>query len=106
MSGFDTTQAKVRRAIMQRPGKRGLDIPEETYDRIFDVASGITMPVWGRPPTPEQMQWLHDSGAHTPDKIHAAFSALPHPHAPTVRLGEYQSFQHALETYHEHGGKT
>jgi hypothetical protein len=105
MSGHDTLQAKLRRALMELPGKRGLDIPAETYDRIFDVASGITMPVWGRPPTPEQMDFLYRNGHHTPDRIHAAFSQLPHPHAPTVRLGEYQTFQHALETYQEHGGK-
>ena len=66
------------------PGKRGIDIPEHIYDRIAPVANGITLPLWGRPASPEQLQWLHDNEVTEPEDIHKAFNGLPHPHAPSV----------------------
>lgn len=84
------------------PGKRGIDIPEHIYDRIAPVANGITLPLWGRPAAPEQLQWLHDNEITEPEDIHKAFNGLPHPHAPSVSVGEFPSYAHAMSVFEEH----
>ena len=84
------------------PGKRGVEIPEEEYDKVYPVAAGITLPLWGRPPHPRQMQYLHDQGITEPADIHAAFSSLPHPQAPNVTVGEYPAYAEAFQTYEAH----
>jgi hypothetical protein len=102
VSGADQLGVRVRQYLESLPGKRGRDIPEDVYDAIHHVASGITMPLWGRPPTPQQMQHLYDTGTHDPQGIHDAFGGLPHPHAPNLKVGEYQSYQRAHEEYRKH----
>jgi hypothetical protein len=102
MAGNDTQAFKYKQWLLSQPGKRGIDIPADTWDKIHQVASGITQPLWGRPPTPQQMQHLHDSGATTPDRIHAAFAELPHPHAPHLSVGEYDSWKSAYGLYQQH----
>ena len=88
--------------FQQLPGKRGADIEPELYDRIYRVASGITLPLWGRPPSPQQMQWLHDQGAHEPAAIHAAFNDLPHPMAPNVTVGQFPAYAQAFKAHEQH----
>lgn len=102
MSGGDTLQNKARIYVEGLPGKRGKDIPEELYDRIFSAASGITQQIWGRPPTPHQMQYLFDNGHHTPDKVKDAYGSLPHPHADGLTVGEYPQYLDAYEHYKKH----
>jgi hypothetical protein len=85
--------------LQQLPGKRGVDIPADDYDRMYQVANGITLPVWGRPVSPHQLQWLYDQGATTPEAIHAAFNAQPHPHAPNVTVGEFPEYARAYQTH-------
>ena len=104
MSGQDTNAYKFRQFLMSLPGKRGIDIPEDKFDAIHQVAEGITQPLWGRPPTPHQMQHLYDSGAHDPQAIHDAFAELDHPHAPGLKVGEYQSWKDAHHAFKSHGG--
>lgn len=96
---------KFKRWLDSQPGHRGRDIPNETFDAIFPVANGISQSIWGREPTFQQMQDLFDMGAHTPDKIHAAFGALPHPHAPSLAVNEYPTYAHALQTFEDHSGQ-
>jgi hypothetical protein len=95
-------EAQLKAAVMKIKGLRGRDIPEATYDKIRDVADGITMPLWGRPATPYQMQHLYDTGAHDPASIHQAFDNLDHPHAPGLKVGEYAQYGKALSTYKQH----
>lgn len=95
-------EARIKQAVLAIPGMRGRDIPEEKYDQIRDVADGITMPLWGRPATPHQMQHLYDTGAHDPASIHAAFDNLNHPHSPGLKVGEFQTYSKALSTYKQH----
>lgn len=102
MSGADTAAFRYRQFLLSLPGKRGLDIPEHEYDASYAVASGITQPLWGRAPTPHQMQALHDMGAVTPQAIHDAFAALPHPHAPSLTVGEYGAWKDAHKAYTQH----
>ena len=104
MSGADTTAFKFRQFLLSLPGKRGLDIPEDTFDKIHQVASGITQPLWGRPPTPHQIQHLYDTGAHSPEAIHDAFAKLPHPGAPNIQVGEYDQWKAAHQAFKQHGG--
>lgn len=105
MSGADTERQKFKRWLDSQPGHRGRDIPEHIFDQIYPVANGITQQIWGRPPTFQQMQDLHDAGAHTPQAIHAMYEALPHPHAPALAVGEYGAYANALQTYQQHSGK-
>lgn len=109
MSGADTLQQKLKRHFLSLPGKRAYAgqrgkgwIPAHIYDRIYPVANGITQQIWGDHPTPEQMQALFDAGYHTPDKIHEAYNALPHPHAPNVTVGQYPAYANAVRVYEEH----
>ena len=102
MSGADTLEQRVKRYMHALPGKRGLDIPEQTYDRILDVAMGITQPMFGKPPTPHQLQHLYDVGAHTPEAIHAEYGNMAHPHAPNLKVSEYQQYAHALGVFKSH----
>ena len=95
-------EAQLKAAVMKIKGLRGRDIPEAAYDKIRDVADGITMPLWGRPATPYQMQHLYDTGAHDPASIHAAFDGLDHPHAPGLKVGEYQLYSKALGVHKQH----
>lgn len=83
------------------PGHRGRDIPADIYDQIAPVANGISQPTWGRPATLEQLQYLHDNGHHTPAAIHEQFGAMPHPHAPSLNLSEYQTYSRAMAV-HQH----
>ncbi len=93
---------KAKQFIQSMPGKRGIDIPEDIYDRIFNAASGVTQQVWGRHPTPEQMQWLHDNGHHTPDMVKDQFGNLPHPHADGLTVAEYPKYADAYQTMKKH----
>jgi hypothetical protein len=104
VSGSDTQAYKFRQFLLSLPGKRGLDIPEDTFDKIHQVASGITQPLWGRPPTPQQMQHLFDTGAHDPQAIHDAFAGLDHPHAAGLKVGEYEQWKGAHQAFKAHGG--
>lgn len=96
---------EIQEWIEKQPGKRGKDIPAPIYDRIFHAAHAITRPVWGRVPTPQQMQWLYQNGHHTPDQIHSAFESLPHPHVPNSTVGDYKDWKRAYQTYKEHTAK-
>jgi hypothetical protein len=99
------TQQEKQKAMswwLKLPGKRGVDIPEGEYDKVYPVAAGITLGVWGRQPHPRQMQWLHDQGITEPADVHAAFAGLPHPGAPNVTVGEYPQYAKAYQTYQEH----
>ena len=77
-------------------------IPPEHFQRIKDVADGITLPLNGRTLLPAQIRWLYDRGIHEPAAIHDAVSKLPHPHAPNVTIGEYPDYAHALKAFEEH----
>lgn len=102
MSGADTFKARYRTWRLARGGNRGLDIPERDYDRIFPVAAGITLPLWGRHPTPEQMIHLARNTDGSPAAIHAAYGGLPHPHAPSLTVDQYSSYHHALTVHKTH----
>lgn len=101
MSGADTLRFKAKNWMMSQPGKRGIDIPEYIYDRIYQAAVGITQPMWGRFPTGEQMQHFYDQGIHTPDQIRDAYGKLPHPHAQGLTVEEYPQYADAFKTYRE-----
>src|ERR1700752_2570767 len=102
MSGADTLQAKARAYMLSLPGKRGIDIPEEVFDRIHNAANGITQQIWGRPPSPMQLQYLYDQGHHTPDKIREVYDSLEHPGASGVTVGEYPEWSDAYDVYKQH----
>lgn len=102
MSGADTIRARARRYVESLPGKRGVDIPAEVYDRIYPVARGITEQIWGRPPTPHQLQWLYDEGYTHPEAIREAYGRLPHPHAEGLTVAEYQRYLEAFEVWKTH----
>lgn len=102
MSGADTTLQKAKRYVDALPGKRGVDIPPDIYDRIFQAASGVSHQIWGRHPTPHQLQYLFDNGHHTPDAIHAVFGGLPHPHADGLTVAEYPQYLSAYDVYRKH----
>lgn len=87
------------------PGKRGIDIPVDVYDRMMTTAMGVTMPLWGRRPTPHQMQALYDAGMTEPEQIHAAFNDLPHPRAPSLKVGEYGHWKDAQQAWTKHTQK-
>lgn len=87
------------------PGKRGKDIPADIFDKIHPHACAATLGVWGRHPTPEQFQALHDQGLHEPHQIHDAFSQMPHPHADGLTVGEYPQWQKAMKSWHQHTKK-
>ena len=86
------------------PGKRGEDIPEHVFDKIHPVANGITQQIWGRGPTPFQLQHLYDNGHHTPEAIHDAYGQMPHPHSPSTSVAEYEGYSKALELFQKHQG--
>lgn len=88
--------------LLQQPGLRGVGVPADAYDKIVPVANGITLPLWGRPASLEQIQWLHDNGVHEPEDIHKAYNGLPHPHAPSVSVGEFPTYAHAMSVFEEH----
>lgn len=81
---------------------RGRDIPAPLYDGIFHVASGITQTMWGQPPTPEQMQFMHDQGIHEPAQVKAHYDTYPHPSAPHMNVGQYEAYKRAYEVYRDH----
>jgi hypothetical protein len=96
-------QKKIGQAwYLSQPGKRGIDIPAETYDKMRAVADGITIPMWGRRLLPAQMQHLYENHQTEPYQIHAAIGQLPHPHAPNVKVSEYPHYVSAFQTYQEH----
>lgn len=95
-------QARAQQWADALPGRRGTDIPAETYDTIYHVGNGVTMSVWGRPILPQHIAWLYAQGATTPQAIHQALGQQPHPHAPTVTVGEYPQYAKALQTYRKH----
>lgn len=84
------------------PGKRSVDIEPAVYDKIAPVANGITLPIWGRPAHPEQLQWLADNNMTEPAQIHDAYSNLPHPNAPNIKVGEYPDYVHAQQVFEDH----
>lgn len=86
----------------QLPGKRGVDIPAEEFDKIHAVASGITLPLWGRQPHPAQLQYLWDNKLTEPAQIHAAYNELSHPHAPNLKVGEFAAYAQAYKAHQEH----
>jgi hypothetical protein len=99
MSGADTLKHRAKNYVAGLPGKRGIDIPEDTYDRIFSAARGVTQPIWGRDPTPHQIQHLYDQGLHSTDQIQQAYGNLPHPHAQGLTVSEYPQYAEAYGTY-------
>ena len=94
--------AAARSYLNAQPGQRGRDIPSQFYDAMYSSASGITVPLWGKGPTPQQMQALWDAKATTPEQIKAHYDRMPHPKAPNVRVGDYPDYQQALRTFNEH----
>ena len=96
------TRQQVVNVLQAMPGKRGVNIPADMWDQIHASASGITKQVWGSAPSPEQMQRLYDDGHHEPDAIKEVFNGLPHPHAPSLTVGEYPQFSQALQLYQDH----
>ena len=103
MSGSDTQQAKVKAYLYSLPGKRGIDIPEAQFDALHAAASGETLPVWGRHPTPEQMQYLHDNELHHPAKVKELYGNLQHPDVPGVKVSEYPAWEQAYSVVKDHG---
>lgn len=97
--------AQVKAHLMSLPGKRGLDIPEDAWDRIHSAALGETHPVWGDRPTPQQMQHLYDNNLHEPEQVKEFFGGLNHPHVPGIKVNEYPAWEQAYSTYKEHGPK-
>lgn len=95
-------QAIARSWLDSLPGRRGVDIPEDEYDTIYHVGNGITLPMWGRPILPHQIAALHEMGATTPQAIHQALGALPHPNAPNVSVNDYPAYVQAYQTWSEH----
>lgn len=105
MSGADTIKHRARRFVQEMPGRRvskGGQIPDELWHTLMQSAQGVTLPVWGRHPTPEQIQWLYDSGYHEPHQVREAFGQLPHPHAPGLKVDEYPEFRDTYKMYVEH----
>lgn len=95
------------RAVAQQwldglPGQRGRDIDPDTYDTIYHVGNGITLPMWGRPILPHQIDALYRMGATTPQAIHQALGQLPHPHAPNVSVADYPVYAQAHKVWTEH----
>jgi hypothetical protein len=88
--------------MLQQPGIRGVGVPADVYDKITPVANGIALPMWGRPASLEQIQFLADNDLTEPQQIHQAFGSLPHPHAPSVSVSEFPEFAHALQVFDEH----
>jgi hypothetical protein len=89
-------------ALMALPGKRGIDIPEEVFDKIHKHASAETLGVWGRHPTPHQLQALHDQGLHEPHQIKEAFGQMPHPHAEGISVADYTRWSSAKDSWDHH----
>jgi len=87
---------------LRLPAKRGIDIPAERFDKIQQIANGVTLPIWGRPALPDQLQFLHDNDLTEPGQIHDAFSQLPHPHAPNVTVAQYPDYVAALKEHDDH----
>jgi hypothetical protein len=102
MSGADTLRMKAKNFVAGLPGKRGIDIPAAFFDRIHAAAVGVTQPIWGRNPTPHQLQHLYDQGLHTADQIQEAYGDLPHPHADGCTVAEYPRYLQAYHAYREH----
>jgi hypothetical protein len=102
VSGADHIRVKAKTFMMGLPGKKGHDIPEYLHDRIRSAAVGITQSIWGRNPTPHQLQYLYDQGLHTPDQISDAFGALPHPHADGLTVAEFPRYAEAYGVFEEH----
>lgn len=96
------TKKQVEGFLHSLPGKRGIDIPADIFDKIHPVANGITQKVWGSAPTPHQLQHLYETGAHEPQAIQDSYNNLPHPLAPSVSVGEYQQYSKALELYNKY----
>jgi hypothetical protein len=95
---------RVRQYLMGLPGKRGIDIPEARYDHLFNIAAGITQPIWGMFPTPEHMQHLHDHDLDTAEKQHSGlFGQFKHPRARSLTVSEYQSWKQAHQVVKMHG---
>lgn len=105
MSGRDTRKYQIKQYIESLPGKRGVDIPDSVHKRIVQAAMGVTMPLWGRPPTPHQIQWLHDNGMTTYQQVQQAFGNLPHPHVDGMTVAQYQAWKQAHDTYKKSGGR-
>jgi hypothetical protein len=102
VSGADTFRHRLRQYLYGLPGKRGIDIPEQRFDQIHQHASAITQPVWGQPPTPHQLQHLHDHTDGSAEQIQGAFGHLPHPSAKGLTLGEYQQWKAAHQAWQQH----
>jgi len=100
------SEKEIEGFLMSLPGKRGIDIPEEIFDKIQPVAQGMAMQVWGRPIEPQQLQDLYVGGHHQPEQVKQVLGGLPHPHAPSVSVGEYQKFSAAKQMFDERQGGT
>lgn len=94
-------QAAAKQWFDALPGKRG-EIPPDVYDTIYSVGNGITLPMWGRPILPHQIDALYKAGATTPQAIHQALGSLPHPNASNVSVSDYPSYVQAFQTWQEH----
>jgi hypothetical protein len=105
MSGRDTFAYRVRQYLMSLPGKRGIDIPEARFDQIHQAASAITQATWGQPPTPQQLQYLHEHTDGTEAQIHAHYGGLEHPQAKGISVAQYGQWKAAYHAWNEHVGK-
>jgi hypothetical protein len=97
-----TLNTRQKQAAMQwylQQPKPGVEIPMEKWNAIVPVANGISLPLWGRPAHPAQIQWLADNDMTEPQQIHQAFGSLPHPNAPSVSVSEYPQYQHAMDIF-------
>lgn len=104
MSGADTFAYKVRQFLYAQPGKRGIDIPEARHDAIVQAASGVTHAIWGQPPTPHQIQHLHDHTDGSADQITQHFHGLPHPKAKGLTVGQFHEWTAAKAAWDKHVG--
>ncbi len=93
------SQKEVEAFLNSLPGKRGVDIPADIFDIIAPAAHGFAKKIWGTSASPHQLQYLYENGHHQPSQVDDAFSALPHPLAPSVKVGEYDQHVKALQMY-------
>jgi len=101
MSTKIPTEAEIKAVMFSLPGKRGVDIPEDIFDKIAPIAHSTSNQIWGSNATPHQLQALHDGGHHEPQQVKDAFGALPHPLAPDVTVSEYEKNSEGLQKYNE-----
>jgi hypothetical protein len=92
----------VRRFLYAQPGKRGIDIPEARFDQIHRAASAVTQQTWGQPPTPQQLQYLHDHTDGSEAQVQAHYGTLEHPRAKGMSVAAYGQWSGAYKAWQEH----